>query len=47
MGNIPASASLTVEMYDVSETERVAQDSDNKMVKICDTLTVMVLLLLP
>ena len=33
-------------MYDVSETGRVVQDRDNKMVKIYSTVTVMVLLLL-
>ena len=34
-------------MYDPPETERVPQDGDNKMVKICNTVTIMVLLLLP
>ena len=38
---------MKVEKYDVSEKERVAQDSNNKVVKICDILTVIVLLLLP
>ena len=34
-------------MYDPPETERVSQDSDNEVVKICNTVTIMVLLLLP
>ena len=34
-------------MHDVSETGRVVQDRDNKMVKIYSTVTVIVLLLLP
>ena len=34
-------------MYDPPETERVPQDSDNEVVKICNTVTIMVLLLLP
>ena len=34
-------------MYDPSETERVPQDNDNEVVKICNTVTIIVLLLLP
>ena len=37
---------MKVEVYGVSDTERVAQDSDNKMVKISNTVTVKALLLL-
>ena len=29
-------------MYDPPETERVPQDSDNKMAKICNTVTVAI-----
>ena len=34
-------------MYDPPETERVPQDIDNEVVKTCNTVTIMVLLLLP
>ena len=33
-------------MYDVSEKERVTQDSNDTVIKICDILTVIGLLLL-
>ena len=44
MGSIPVKISVS---ENGNETECVFQDSDNKMVKICNTVTIMVLLLLP